>query len=206
MDFASRALENGHVVMKIDGPNGFTVVVAGPAKELPRFEKALSAVVGEKAGPSRTKKPKKQRPSTEFLYDENDAVWTVCAHGFGATRNEIEEYVDSSLIDSAIEAGALVVDGTNSEGEEWIRIPDAAEKEQAVFDAMREKAESHKDGIIYRQACGPLIRAIYPEYYSTPFFRALMDAAANGPFVEESVVRNNETALTYCPIDDDDQV
>jgi hypothetical protein len=197
MDFASRALENGHVVMKIDGPDGFTVVVAGPAKELPRFEKALSAIMGGNAGPSKTKKTKKTkkpRASKTVLFDDHDAVWTVCAHGFGAMREDIEQFVDSALIDSAIEAGELVEEDT------WIRVPDAADKEKAVFDAMREKAESHKDGVVFRQTCGAIVRKIYPEYYSSPFFRALMDAAVDEHFVEETVTCGSNDFHTYRPV------
>jgi len=203
MDLATHALENGHMVMQLNGPDGFTVLIAGPSDHLPRFEKALSAVIANHDGASTKKtrklKMKKVRPSTVFLHNSNDAVWTVCAHAFGATRDEIEQYVDSDLIDSAIEAGTLVEDGTNSEGQAWIRVPDAEAKEQAVFDAMREKAQTHKEGVIYRQTCGPVIRRIYPDYYSTPFFRALMEVAAERAFTEELIERNGETCRVYRP-------
>jgi hypothetical protein len=65
---------------------------------------------------------------------------------------------------------------------------------------MRKRAESHKDGVVFRQTCGAIVREIYPEYYSSPFFRALMDAATDEHFVEDTVTRGGTDFYTYRPV------
>lgn len=170
-------VKSGYAVVQIDLPDGTMVTIATPPAKIARFEAAIREIVG-KNNPKKKNLSKKNfnRVSKTELYRKDDAVWTVTAFGFGASRNELDGKVDEDVLQQAIDDQLLVVDGVADDGSDWIRLPNAANLEAAIFDELLEEIGENE---IYRSRAGAIIKGLYPDHYSQPFFEAIILAATD---------------------------